>query len=406
MKPAANFLFFAAVKVLLLHQHFNTPYEGGAVRSYYLAKSLVDHGIETIVITAAHYDRIYRSETIDGIEVHYLPIPYDNSFGFYKRSVSFIQFVWQAPRLAKKLQGISICYAISVPLTVGIAARRISARNKIPFIFEVGDLWPEAAIQMGFIKSRWFQNALYKLEKKIYVAAKSIVVLSTAIESEVRRKIPEKTIHCIPNMSDTEFFKAEVKDTALIQKFKTEGKFVVSYIGAIGLANGLEHMVLCAKASQEAGLSIHFLLCGEGGLLDDIKNKVRDLDLKNFSILPFQNRQGVKEILNVTDATFVSYKPVPVLETGSPNKYFDGLAAGKLIIVNFGGWIREEIERNGCGVFVRPDSPADFVTQITPFLKDETLLRQHQTEARRLAEKKYSRQKLSKEFAEIFLTKP
>jgi glycosyltransferase involved in cell wall biosynthesis len=94
---------------------------------------------------------------------------------------------------------------------------------------------------------------------------------------------------------------------------------------------------------------------------------------------------------------------VPVLETGSPNKYFDGLAAGKLIIVNFGGWIREEIERNGCGVFISSDSPVDFVTRITPFLKDETLLRQHQQEARRLAEKKYSRQKLSKEFASIFI---
>jgi glycosyltransferase involved in cell wall biosynthesis len=391
------------VKVLLLHQHFNTPYEGGAVRSYYLAKSLVDHGIETVVITAAHYDTHYRKETIDGIEIHYLPIPYDNSFGFYKRSLSFVQYIWQAPRLAKKLGDVTICYAISVPLTVGIAARRISARHKIPFIFEVGDLWPEAPIQMGFIKNRLFQNVLYNLEKKIYAAAKSIVALSPAIASDVRRKAPGKTIHLIPNMSDTDFFKPAPKDAALVQKFNTAGKFVVSYIGAIGMANGLEHFVLCAKASADAGLPVHFFLCGEGAFLDRIKNKVRDSHLKNFSILPFQNREGVREILNVTDASFVSYRPVPVLETGSPNKYFDGLAAGKLIVVNFGGWIREEIESNGCGIFVKPDSPEDFVTKINPFLKDEILLRQHQQNARRLAEKKYSRQKLGSAFAAIFI---
>ena len=63
---------------------------------------------------------------------------------------------------------------------------------------------------------------------------------------------------------------------------------------------------------------------------------VKQYQLKNFSILPFQNREGVKEVMNVTDATFICYKPVPILETGSPNKYFDGLAAGKLILINFG----------------------------------------------------------------------
>lgn len=136
------------MKVLILHQHFNTPQEGGALRSYYLAKALVDHGIQPVVITARD-EKHQKTVSLEGIEIHYLPIAYDNRFGFWKRSSSFLRYAWGAVRLAGKLPGVKICYAISVPLTVGLAARMIKLYYKIPYIFEVGDLWPDAPIQIG-----------------------------------------------------------------------------------------------------------------------------------------------------------------------------------------------------------------------------------------------------------------
>jgi glycosyltransferase involved in cell wall biosynthesis len=399
-KSTFDFIYLQLVKVLLLHQYFNTPYTGGAIRSYYLARALVDKGMEPIVVT--HYNqRDYRKEMIEGIEVHYLPITYHNRFGFFKRSLSYLRYIWLATRLVATFRNIDICYAISVPLTVGIAARRIQSRCGIPFIFEVGDLWPDAPVQMGFIRNRLFSKALYRLERKIYESARSIVALSPAIESAVRKKVPEKKIYLVPNMSDTDFFRPAAKDPVLARKFGVEGKFVIAYAGAIGIANGLEHIVLCAKATAEARLPVHFLICGDGARVDELKKMVHALNLGNFSILPLQNREGVKEILNVSDAVFVSYKPVPVLETGSPNKFFDGLAAGKLIIVNFSGWILHEIE-DRCGIFVDPKNPQDFPEKITPFLKDRGLLQKFQKNARDLAEKSYSRKALSAKFAAIF----
>jgi glycosyltransferase involved in cell wall biosynthesis len=121
-----------------------------------------------------------------------------------------------------------------------------------------------------------------------------------------------------------------------------------------------------------------------------------------FTFIDFTNRDGVKALLNVTDATFICYKPLPVLETGSPNKFFDGLAAGKLILVNFGGWIRKEIEENECGVYTDPRQPTDFVKKIRPFLLDKEHLTAYQQASRQLAEKKYSRNLLSKKFVELF----
>jgi hypothetical protein len=135
----------------MLHQHFKTPESGGAIRSYYLAKALVEKGHRVVVITAHNGEA--KKENQEGIEVCYLSIPYDNRFGFYARGRSFINYISQSVRAAKNFKDFDYCYAISAPLTIGIAAMRIKSRYNIPFIFEVGDLWPDAPIQMGFVNS-------------------------------------------------------------------------------------------------------------------------------------------------------------------------------------------------------------------------------------------------------------
>ena len=179
-------------------------------------------------------------------------------------------------------------------------------------------------------------------------------------------------------------------------------KIVISYIGAVGVANGLEYFLECAKAARKAKLPVQFLLCGEGALLDRLRESAKDQNLENLTFLGFQNRESVRQVMNVSDAVFVCYKNVPILETGSPNKFFDGLAAGKLIIINFGGWIRQEIEEARCGVFVDPLEPSNFVIKIMPFVHDKELLKKYQVAARELGERKYSRRKLSEDFVKEF----
>jgi glycosyltransferase involved in cell wall biosynthesis len=385
------------VKVLILHQHFKSPRQGGALRSYYLAKALVDRGISTTVITA-HNDPSTREELIDGIRVCYIPIPYDNRFGFYKRSRSFVLFAYQAIRVAGIIGPFDLCYAISAPLTTGFAAVALRRRYNLPYIFEVGDLWPDAPIQLGFIKGGFFKRMLYRLERVFYERAEFVMALSPAIEAAIEKKIPGKRTELIPNMADTDFFKPEEKNRDLEQTHRVKGKLVVSYIGALGFANGLDHLLECARAAQKAELPVHFFLCGDGAMKESLQKSLVRLKLHNIEILPFVNRDGVRELLNITDAVFICYKPVSILETGSPNKYFDGLAAGKLVIVNFGGWIREEIEREHCGIFVDPKNPSGFVSSILPFIKDAEMLKAYQRQARALAEREYSRQILGEKF--------
>jgi glycosyltransferase involved in cell wall biosynthesis len=389
------------VKVLLLHQHFNTPEKGGAIRSYYLATALAAKGIRVTVITA-HNEKTYRKEIIENIEVHYLPIAYDNRFGFIARSNAFMKYVNGAVKLAGQFRDVDYCYAISVPLTVGLAAMWIKMRYKIRYIFEVGDLWPEAPIQLGFINNFVFAQALYALEKRIYKSAHVVVALSPAIKFAIEKKVPGKTVHLIPNMADCDFYTPEVKDPTLENQFGVQGKLVVSYMGAIGVANGLDSFLECVNASRKAQLPVHFFMCGDGAELDRLKNHAQTLGLVNLTFLDFRNRAGVKELLNITDAVFISFKQVPILETGSPNKYFDGLAAGKLIIINFGGWIKQEIEATQCGFYYNPQQPTEFVKKLSAYLYEGGLLERAQTASRMLGVEKYSREKLSKEFGEVF----
>jgi glycosyltransferase involved in cell wall biosynthesis len=391
-------LFLCTMKVLILHQHFNTPAGGGAIRSYYLAKALVDNGIETVVITGSTENQ--GIQNIEGITVHYLKIPYDNSFGFLKRSISFLRFMNSAVNKTKRISKIDLCYAISVPLTVGYAARRIKNKFDIPYIFEVGDLWPEAPIEMGFIKNPILKNYLVSVERKIYEDADSVVALSPSIADGVKKMAPAKKIHLMPNMADTSFYQPEKKDPKLEKRFDVEGKFVISYIGALGFANGLDHLVDAASAVKKSGLPVKFLICGDGAMQKNLSTRIAAEKLENVSLLPFVNRDGVREIMNVTDASLISYLPFKVLETGSPNKYFDGLAAGKMIITNFGGWIRKEIETEKIG-FSYNNEPGDFLKHLNAFLTDPSLIRTAQMNARKLAEDKYSRNILSNKFATI-----
>ena len=389
------------MKVLILHQFYNTPQSGGPLRSYYLVKALVEKGITPIVLTTHNQPEILVTYQ-EGIEAHYLPVTYNNRFGFFKRIYSFLQFVLHTVNYAGRFKDAQVCYAISTPLTTGIAALWIKFRYNIPFYFEVGDLWPEAPIQLGIIKNPLLKFILYGLEKIIYKHSISVVALSPSIQQAIQEKIPLKKIHVIPNMADTEFFKPTIKDLKLESKYGVSNKLVVSYIGTLGIANGLDALIDYARISQKNNLPIQFILCGEGAERERLQKLALQLKLSNLTILPFQNREGVREVMNITDAMLVCFKNLPVLETGSPNKFFDGLAAGKLMMLNFKGWLKDEIEESKCGIFIKPHSPESFTNKIIPFIENRDLLKEYQTNARILAEKKYSRQQLSEDFQKIF----
>jgi len=152
-------------KLLYIHQYFKTPQEGGAIRSYYLAKGLAEKGFEVMMITS-HNETYYSERLVDGITVHYLPVPYRNEMGVFKRIYSFLKFVRQAKRLASRLEGIDKAYITSTPLTVGSIGLYLKKKKGIPFIFEVRDLWPKARIEMGSSRTNSSNATSFDMKSK------------------------------------------------------------------------------------------------------------------------------------------------------------------------------------------------------------------------------------------------
>lgn len=385
----------------MFHQHFNTPEGGGAIRSYYLATALIQHGHRVTMITSGTCDT-GNSMNIEGVHVIYLPVPYNNRFTFYARSRSFLRYVFAAIRAAAPYKDYDVAYGISAPLTVGICTRWMKFRYGMPYLFEVGDLWPDAPIQLGFIRNPMVQRALLALERSIYRHARSVVALSQPIADAIQKKLPGCRVDVISNMADVTFFQPEEKLPVVSAKYGAEDKFVISYIGALGVANGLHQLIDCAEACQRAQVPTQFILCGDGAMLDELKGMVAERGISNVLFAGFLNREGVREILSVSDAVFISYLPAPILETGCPNKYFDGLAAGKLIIVNFRGWIREEIESHGCGFYVDPAQPEQLADKVAPFINDRSQLKSCQQRSRALGESNYARENIGSLFAGLF----
>ena len=372
------------MKILYVHQYFKTPEEGGSIRSYYLAKGLVDAGHEVTMITA--HNSGYEVKKIAGIEVHYLPINYDNNFGFFQRVKSFWSFVKLAKREAMKLSKHDLAYVMTTPLTTGFIATYLKKELNLPYYFEVGDLWPEAPIQMGVIQNKWLKKWLYALEKRFYFEAEKVIALSPAIRNYIEKVSPNTRVYVIPNMADCSFFEAEYS----VGDFSENNKFQITYCGAIGRANHLEFFIESAELAKEAQLPVHFNIIGYGSEMKRLKSKTKRL--QNISFYPHSSKQCVKNLLDKSDAVYVSFKDVKVLNTGSPNKFFDSLAAGKLTIINFEGWIKNLLIKNKCGFYHNPYSKKEFVRKLRVFLESPELLSRYQRNGRKLAELYYDKE--------------
>lgn len=388
------------MRILYIHQYFKTPEEGGAIRSYYLASALVKAGHEVVLLTS-HNRKTYEVRHINGIAVHYLSVYYSNKLSSRARANAFLQFLWKARRLLHTLGPYDLAYVSSTPLTVGLLALYARQQFKTPYIFEVRDLWPEAPVQLGYVKNSVLKKALYMLERTLYKRAMAVVALSPGVAQSIRQMVPSTPVKLIPNIADCNFFQPSPKNRALARSMGLQENFVVGYFGAAGPANHLQYLLQAAQACQQHELKIKFLLAAEGSCLEALKEEATETGLNNCIFLPYGSKEQVKNWLSISDAVYTSFGPHLILQTNSPNKFFDGLAAGKLSIVNTRGWLKELVEENRCGFYTRPENPEDFAEQLRPFLENSRLLHEYQENARLLAEKQFSRELLSQQLIRL-----
>jgi glycosyltransferase involved in cell wall biosynthesis len=221
------------------------------------------------------------------------------------------------------------------------------------------------------------------------------------MEQGIRKVSPSTHVITIPNISDCQFFKPGLKNPTLVEKYGVKDKFVCCYTGAIGLSNHLESIIEIADYLSIKKQNVQFLIAGDGALLEKVRTKAEILKLTNITFLGHIPKRGIAEVYDVSDLNLIMFSKQPILETNSPNKFFDGIAAGLPTAINIKGWIKDLVEEHQCGFYFAEEKPEEFLTAIER-LENADMWRTFSKNARLLAENKFSRQHLMKTFLELF----
>ena len=379
------------MRLVYIHQYFRTPEQGGAVRSYHLAKGLIEAGVEVELITA-HSGNSYDQRWIDGIKVHYLPVDYDQKFGFFRRIWSFLQFVRQSKKLLKKLSRPDLLYVTSTPLTTGWIGLWAKRKLALPYIFEVRDLWPEAPIQVGVIQNPLLIRFLRRLEKKIYDQSLSLVALSPGIAAHLNQISPNRSVALIPNFSDLSQFFPKEKNQSLADSLGLTSGLTIAYTGALGQVNAVEELLELAKMAQERGKNWNFLIMGAGSHEVLLREKAKKMDLRSTHFLPYSSKEQVNEVLALADFAWISFAHYPVLKTNSPNKFFDAIAAGKAILVNHKGWVHDLVKTHELGISFLPGKWEKAFVRLEELESDRDKIQVMGRRARKLAETQFAKE--------------
>ena len=400
------------MNVLYFHQYFATRRRSTATRSYELARRLVERGHRVTIVSrdtrkleagreGPPQGRLTAREQVDGIDVLYLNIPYANRYPTPVRLASFTAFTVAASVAGALQERPDVVFASSTPLTIGIAGLLTARTKRAPFVFEIRDLWPAVPVALGALKAKPAIGTAEWLERRLYNGAERIVVLSEGSREELRRRgIPDDKLVFIPNAADLDVFRPEVVDSEFRARHGLEGRFVALYAGAMGRANGLDQLVDAAAALRRWGdTRVAIVALGDGGERPRLEERAQELGLDNLLFLPAVPKDELAGILGAADVTLTVFAPHPILETNSPNKFFDSLAAGKPVVVNLDGWLRGLVEEHEAGVWVPAGNAEALAGALSALAANPERVEQMGRKARALAEREFGRDEMADRLA-------
>ena len=292
--------------------------------------------------------------------------PTTTRWAFAQRIFSFVKFmIVSTVGVPEAERRVAVTYATSTPLTVLVPALLVKWIRRTPYVFEVRDLWPEFPIQMGAIRNRWMIWLLRRFEQLGYSQASHIIALSPGMKAPIDAAGHAHKTSMIPNMSKTSTFYPRPVDRDLVRRLGlADDRLKLVYSGTLGKANGIEHLMSESLLASQRKLPFQFVVVGGGTMLSHLQQHKKAHSLDNLLLTGRLPSGDVPEVVNAADVVMVSFGPQAVLETNSPNKFFDGLAAGKPIVVNIDGWVREAIEAHGCGLSVDQSHSGDLLDKL------------------------------------------
>jgi glycosyltransferase involved in cell wall biosynthesis len=400
--------------ILFLTDNFPPEVNAPASRTFEHCREWVKAGQRVTVITCApnfpkgrvfdgYRNRLWQSEEMAGIRVIRVWSYITANEGFVKRILDYQSFMVSATLAALFVRGVDVVAGTSPQFFTVCAAYVVSRLKRIPFVFELRDLWPESIKAVGAMQDSAAMRLLEKLEMFLYRKAARIVSVTHSFKKTlVARGVDGDKITVVTNGVDMSRFKPMPKDVELVNKLGLEGKFVAGYVGTHGLAHHLETLLDAAEMVRGLpdGATFHFILLGDGARKQALKEEAARRGLDNITFVDSVPKDQVASYWSLLDVSIVHLKKTELFTTVIPSKLFECMGMGLPVLHGVAGESAEIVRGEGVGIVFEPENAAEMVEHLRFLQRDCSAYEGYRAHCMEAA-KKYDRTVMARKMLEM-----
>ncbi|MFZ0686525.1 MAG: glycosyltransferase family 4 protein [Terriglobales bacterium] len=348
--------------------------------------------------------RLHFTETVDGIQIvrtWLWPLPNRRA---HERILNYTSFCLSAGLSGLPLRRPDVIIATSPQLLCALSGWWLAWCKRVPFVFEIRDLWPESLAAVGASREgRLLHRMLGAVAGFLYRRADRIVVVSPAFKDRLMRdwNIRAEKICVVENGVETDLFRLEPAATELRKQLKLEQRFLVCYIGTMGNAHGLETLIAAAEELRTKLPRAMFLLIGEGAEKEEVVRLAAARGLDNIQFLGQQPRERIPAYISAADVCVVMLRKSELFKTVIPTKLLEYMACERPVIVAVDGQARQIVEAAGAGVFVEPENSSALAQAIVDLVAEPERRRQMGASGRRYIVNRLSREKTARDYITV-----
>lgn len=375
----------------------------------------------TILTTTPHYNQdldaeakqkltpfwggLLQKSLYHGIPVYHVLMPRKGS-----SLAARIPF-WMSFHMLSTVAGLSLIRTPDVflvpspPLTIGLSAWVLGLLHQAPFIYNVQEIYPDFAINLGAIRNKGLISLLRQMESFVYQKATAITVIAPYMAQQLIHKgVPAHKVKTIPNFVDIDDLHPLPKDNDFSRLHHIHDKFVVSYAGNMGPSQDLESFIEAAKR-LESHASIHFLMMGNGMLRNTLKEQIHKLGLANLTFLPHQPYSLVPQIYAASDLCLVPQGP-SMTSVAVPSKVYRIMACARPVLATTAPQsdLAEVIRASGGGIVVEAGDPQKLAEAIRNAMQSRDRLEAMGQAGRAHVIQHYSRKNISKQYHDLIVS--
>ena len=404
------------MKILYITQYFYPEVGATTNRALANVRYLSKKGHDVTVLTEmpnhpkgiifdGYKGKLFMTEEMENLKIKRVWVFTSVKKNFITRLLFYISFAFLGSLSAiLSLKKYDVVYVTSPPLFVGIIGLTLKFFfPKTNFVFEVRDLWPDAAIEMGELRNKYFRKFSFALERQLYKKADKIIAVTQRFKERIITKgFHEDKICVIRNGSDMQFEKKIIAKSFEL-KFKSNNEFIIIYAGILGIAQNIKTILDTAIILKKE--NIKFLLIGSGPEEKILKDYSKQNNIENVKFIGQVPKNKISDYMSLADCGIIPLKKIPVFETTIPSKIFDYMSANLPILLGVKGEAKEILDESKAGIGFEPDNSKDLADKILLLFNNKNEIEKMSKHGRQFVVEHFNRtilaEKLEQELVKI-----